>query len=92
MPRGFRKRVPAGCVLHFASLVEEEIESRLGYSAITSLRTLIDLEGSALSQDHLDATPSAFRMALEERLRSVSQRQGIDPLRLRRHVASVFLQ
>ena len=58
----------------------------------TSLRTLIDVEGSALSQEHLDAMPFAFRMALEERLRNVSQRQGIDLLRLRRHVASVFLQ
>jgi len=32
-------------------------------------------------------TPYAFRMSLEERLRNVSQRQGIDLLRLRRRVA-----
>jgi predicted transcriptional regulator of viral defense system len=55
VPRGFRKRVPAGCVLHFTSLAEEEIESRPGYSVTTPLRTLIDVAGSALSQEHLDA-------------------------------------
>ena len=32
-------------------------------------------------------TPFAFRMALEERLRNISERQGIDLLRLRRRVA-----
>jgi predicted nucleotidyltransferase component of viral defense system len=32
-------------------------------------------------------TPFAFRMALEERLRNISQREGIDLLRLRRRVA-----
>ena len=32
-------------------------------------------------------TPFAFRMALEERLRNTSQREGIDLLRLRRRVA-----
>lgn len=54
VPKGFRKRVPAGGVLHFASLTEEEIESRPGYSVTTPLRTLIDVAGSALSQEHLD--------------------------------------
>ena len=32
-------------------------------------------------------TPYAFRMSLEERLRNLSQQQGIDLLRLRRRVA-----
>jgi hypothetical protein len=32
-------------------------------------------------------TPFAFRMALEELLRNISQREGIDLLRLRRRVA-----
>jgi hypothetical protein len=32
-------------------------------------------------------TPFAFRMALEERLRNISQREGIDLMRLRRRVA-----
>jgi predicted transcriptional regulator of viral defense system len=65
VPRGFRKRVPAGCVLHFASLAEEEIEPRPGYSVTTPLRTLIDVAGSALSQEHLDA---AVKEALERGL------------------------
>jgi predicted transcriptional regulator of viral defense system len=65
VPRGFRKRVPAGCVLHFGSLAEEEIETRPGYSVTTPLRTLIDVAGSALSQEHLDA---AVKEALERGL------------------------
>ena len=65
VPRGFRKRVPAGCVLHFASLAEEEIEARPGYSVTTPLRTLIDVAGSALSQEHLNA---AVKEALERGL------------------------
>ena len=65
VPRGFRKRVPAGCVLHFASLAKEDVESRPGYSVTTPLRTLIDVAGSALSQEHLDA---AVKEALERGL------------------------
>jgi predicted transcriptional regulator of viral defense system len=65
VPRGFRKRVPAGCVLHFALLAEEEVESRPGYSVTTPLRTLIDVADSALSQEHLDV---AVKEALERGL------------------------
>ena len=65
VPRGFRKRVPAGCVLHFTLLAQGEIESRPGYSVTTPMRTLIDVAGSALSQEHLDA---AVREALERGL------------------------
>lgn len=46
VPRGFRKRVPAGCILHFGSLAEEEVESRPGYSVTTPL-------GSVLSRPYL---------------------------------------
>jgi predicted transcriptional regulator of viral defense system len=65
VPRGFRKRVPVGCILHFASLAEEDIETRLGYSVTTPLRTLIDVAGSALSQEHLN---TAVKEALERGL------------------------
>ena len=65
VPRGFRKKSPAGCSLHFDSLAEEEIEARPGYSVTTPLRTLIDVAGSALSQEHLDV---AVRQALERGL------------------------
>lgn len=65
VPKGFRKRVPTGCVLHVASLTEEEIELRAGYSVTTPLRTLLDLADSALSQEHLNV---AVREALERGL------------------------
>jgi predicted transcriptional regulator of viral defense system len=83
VPRGFRKRVPAGCVLHFASLAEEEIEARPGYSVTTPLRTLIDVAGSALSQEHLDA---AVKEALERGLvrRSVLGSVRCEPATRRR--------
>jgi len=65
VPPGFRKRVPAGCILHFASLAEEEIEPRPGYSVTTPLRTLLDVAGSTLSQEHLNV---AVEEALERGL------------------------
>ena len=65
VPKGFRKGGPVGCVLHVASLAEGEIDSRPGYLVTTPLRTLIDVAGSALSQEHLDV---AVRDALEHGL------------------------
>ena len=90
VPRGFRKRVPAGCILHHGSLAEEEIEPRPGYSVTTPLRTLIDVAGSALSQEHLDA---AVKEALERGLvrRSVLGSVRCEPaarMRLDRALAS----
>ena len=73
VPKGFRKRVPVGCVLHVASLTEEETEPRSGYSVTTPLRTLLDLADSALSQEHLGA---AVREALERGLVRQSQLQS----------------
>jgi hypothetical protein len=60
-----RRLQNGGCVLHFTSLAKEDIESRPGYSVTSPLRTLIDVAGSALSQEHLDA---AVREALERGL------------------------
>jgi hypothetical protein len=78
VPRGFRKRVPAGCVLHFATLAEEETESRPGYSVTTPLRTLIDVASSALSQEHLnDAVEEALERGLV--LRSVLRSARCQP-------------
>ena len=65
VPRGFRKRVPVGCILHVASLTKGEVEFRPGYLVTTPLRTLIDVAGSVLSQEHLDV---AVREALERGL------------------------
>jgi predicted transcriptional regulator of viral defense system len=65
VPKGFRKRVPPGCVLHKANLAPESIESRIGYRVTTPLRTLLDVAESPLSQEHLD---KAVRDALERGL------------------------
>jgi predicted transcriptional regulator of viral defense system len=90
VPKGFRKRVPAGCVLHLASLTAEEIESRPGYSVTIPLRTLVDVAGSPLSQEHLDV---AVREAIERGLirRSVVRGVRCQPaarMRLDRALAS----
>jgi len=58
VPRGFRKRVPPGCVLHRQALLPEEIESRMGYQITTPLRTLLDVADSGLSQEHLNRAVS----------------------------------
>ena len=90
VPKGFRKRVPPGCVLHFASLTAEDIEPRPGYSVTTPLRTLLDVASSALSQEHLDF---AVKEALERGLvrRSVVRSAHCQPaarMRLDRALAS----
>jgi predicted transcriptional regulator of viral defense system len=54
VPKGFRKIVASGCVLHAATLTPAEIESRTGYRVTTPLRTLLDVADSPLSQEHLN--------------------------------------
>lgn len=73
VPSGFRKRVPPGCVLHKGRLAPGDVEARPGYRVTTPLRTLLDVAGSPLSQEHLDA---ALRDALERGL--VRRRQLAD--------------
>jgi predicted transcriptional regulator of viral defense system len=65
VPPGFRKKAPLGCVLHKATLVPENVESRTGYRVTTPLRTLLDVSSSPLSQEHLN---KAVRDALERGL------------------------
>ena len=65
VPKGFRKSVPPGCVLHKATLPPNEIEPRTGYRVTTPLRTLLDVADSPLSQEHLNR---AVRDALERGL------------------------
>jgi predicted transcriptional regulator of viral defense system len=55
VPARFRKRVPAGVVLHVARLDFQDWEEREGYRVITPLRTLVDAADDALSQEILDA-------------------------------------
>lgn len=54
VPKGFRKSVPPGCVLHKATLIPDEIEFRTGYRVTTPLRTVLDVADSPLSQEHLN--------------------------------------
>lgn len=65
VPKGFRKKVPPGCVLHKANLTPDDIESRTGYRVTTPLRTLLDVADSPLSQEHLN---KAVRDALQRGL------------------------
>lgn len=65
VPPGFRKQVPDGCVLHKEALAPGDVEARPAYRVTTPLRTLLDVAGSPLSQEHLDA---AVRQALERGL------------------------
>jgi predicted transcriptional regulator of viral defense system len=65
VPPGFRKRVPPGCVLYKATLLDEEVEARTGYRVTTPRRTLLDVADSPLSQEHLNR---AVRDALERGL------------------------
>ena len=47
VPRGFRKKPPAGCVLHPRELARTEVELREGFAVTTPLRTLVDAAQSA---------------------------------------------
>jgi len=54
VPPGFRKKALPGCVLHKASLTSEDVETWTGFRVTRPLRTLLDVAGSPLSQEHLD--------------------------------------
>ena len=75
VPPGFRKRVPPGCVLHKGELASGDVEPRAGYRVTTPLRTLLDVAGSPLSQEHLDA---AVHEALERGLVRRHQLESTD--------------
>ncbi|MBN2562364.1 MAG: type IV toxin-antitoxin system AbiEi family antitoxin domain-containing protein [Phycisphaerae bacterium] len=46
VPRSFRKKPPAGCVLHKGDVAPDEVEQREGFRVTTPLRTLIDVAGT----------------------------------------------
>jgi len=55
VPRSFRKKPPAGCVLHKAQLAEHETEQREGFRVTTPLRTLLDAtEDQGVTQDQFN--------------------------------------
>lgn len=66
VPKGFRKRPPAGVVLHKADLAEGVVEERDGMPVTTPLRTLLDVASDRrVSPEHLE---SAAREAVERGL------------------------
>lgn len=66
VPRSFRKRPPAGVVLHKADLAGGDVEERDGLPVTTPLRTILDVAGDRrVSPEHLQ---SAAREAVERGL------------------------
>jgi len=58
VPKRFRKRPPAGVVLHRADLPKDDVRERDGYLITAPLRTLLDVAASPLSLEHLEAATS----------------------------------
>ena len=55
VPRPFRKKPPAGCLLHKADLASDEVEQREGFRVTKPLRTLVDVAGTErVPQDQLN--------------------------------------
>lgn len=55
VPRSFRKKPPAGCLLHKADLASDEAEQREGFRVTKPLRTLVDVAGTErVPQDQLN--------------------------------------
>ncbi len=75
VPSGFRKKPPAGYVLHRARLRPEDIERRGGFNVTTPLRTLLDATNSPLSQDLLEG---AVRDALDRGMVRSTQLLGAE--------------
>ncbi len=58
VPKRFRKKPPAGVVLHRADLTKDDVRDQDGYRITTPLRTLLDVAASPLSLEHLEAATS----------------------------------
>jgi predicted transcriptional regulator of viral defense system len=65
VPPSFRKGAPAGCVLHKATLLPEDMEPRQGFRVTTPLRTILDVSADRVSQEQLE---KAVTEALERGL------------------------
>src|SRR5919199_1933672 len=53
VPPGFRKQMPAGVALHYATLTEHDWEQHEGYRVTTPLRTLLDTAANPASWPYL---------------------------------------
>lgn len=74
VPRVFRKPAPPGVRLHVADLLPTEISQRDSFLITSPLRTLLDVAGSPLSQEHLNA---AARAALQRGLVRISDFEAL---------------
>lgn len=91
VPKGFRKRPPAGVRLHRQELPASDVTERDGYRITTPLRTLLDAAASSLSPEHLAA---ATRGALDRglvRKRLLDKALGESPVDVKARFASIEL-
>jgi len=89
VPKGFRKRPPAGVQLHRQDLPASDVTERDGYRVTTPLRTLLDAAASSLSAEHLAA---AVRGALDRglvRRRLLEEELEVAPNDVKARVAGV---
>ena len=78
VPPTFRKAAPTGCVLHKATLAEEEIEERAGFRVTTPLRTLLDAADAGSEPEQLEkAVADALARGLVRREDDRVRRQGL---------------
>lgn len=79
VPKGFRKRAPGACVLHYGDPAEQDIEQHEGFFVTTPLRTIKDVAEGDLSPEHLiKALHDALNRGLIRR-RQLEQ-DGLSPL------------
>ncbi len=79
VPRGFRKRPPGACVLHYATLADPDIERHEGFFVTTPLRTIKDVAEGDLSPEHLiKALHDALNRGLIRKMQL--EQDGMSPL------------
>jgi len=79
VPKGFRKRAPGACVLHYSDLADQDIERHEGFFVTTPLRAIKDIAEGDLSPEHLiKALHDALNRGLIRR-RQLEQ-DGMSPL------------
>ena len=55
VPPGFRKDPPGGCILHYAPLGPEVIQSSGGFYVTNPIQTIVDVAEGDMSADHLES-------------------------------------
>lgn len=67
VPGGFRKRPPRGCVLHRATLPEQDVGQREGFAVTTPMRTLLDVATTISPEQFGKAVRDALARGLVRR-------------------------